>query len=266
MKFDLKKESEMFDRAAEYYDRYRPGYPTDIIRAFVQNAHLTAESKTLEIGAGSGKATELLTEFGFSIQCVEVGENLVQNGQMKFKNNKNISFECGRFENLTFPEASYDAIFAAQAFHWIPQPEGYEKCAKLLKKNGFLAPFWNMYLCNDSEEDQELLHLSRKYGGFADFVQREKVPDRIEKISDDIENSGFFSRPKVFRSYWEKRYTAEEYYGFVQTGNRFLQLPQQEKENAYRDLLRYEERYQWITRPYLTVLYLAQVRRNSIWS
>lgn len=47
MEFDVKKESEMFDKAAEYYDIYRPSYPKEIIEAFVNNADLNKDSKNI---------------------------------------------------------------------------------------------------------------------------------------------------------------------------------------------------------------------------
>lgn len=261
MEFDVKKESEMFDKAAEYYDRYRPSYPNEIIEALVNNANLNKDSKTLEIGAGSGKATELFKDYGFSIHCIELGENLVRNGKIKFENYSNVSFECGRFEELPDIEDEYNVIFAAQAFHWIPQPLGYQKCASLLRNGGYLAPFWNMYLYDDSEESRELLELSRKYGGFADFINEKQAEQRIEIISNEIEDSGFFNRPTIYKCFWKEEYTADEYYGFVLTGNRFLQLPDDVKENAHKDLIKYANRFNGkIVRPYLCVLYFAQLR------
>jgi len=52
--FDWKKERDMFNQMADYYDRYRPGYPNDIIKTIIERAGLIAGSKLLEIGAGSG--------------------------------------------------------------------------------------------------------------------------------------------------------------------------------------------------------------------
>lgn len=259
MEFDLKKESEMFDKAAEYYDKFRPGYPVEIVEAMVLNTKLCKDSKTLEIGAGSGKATEHFNNFGFSIRCIDPGENLVRNGNIKFSNNANISFECSRFEDLVEDYEKYDVIFAAQSFHWIPQPIGYKKCAEMLKDNGYLALIWNMYITYDNEEDNHLLELSRKYGGFADFVNEEQCSNRIHSIIQDIENSGLFEKPNIHKHLWEQEYTAEDYYGFVLTGNRFIQLQDLVKEQARQEIVEHARKYgNKIIRPYLCVLYLAK--------
>ncbi len=259
MEFDAKKESEMFDKAAEYYDKFRPGYPDEIIEAMVRHTNLNKDSKTLEIGAGSGKATEYLKDYGFSIRCIEPGENLVKNGKVKFSDYPNVSFECKRFEELEQNDEKYDLIFSAQAFHWLPQPIGYEKCAEMLHKNGYLAPFWNMYITYDNAADNELLKISKKYGGFADFVSEEQSKIRIHSIVKAIEDSGLFEAPTVYKHIWIQEYTAEEYYGFMLTGNRFLQLPEEVKQNAHAEIVEHASKFDGkIIRPYLCVLYLAK--------
>lgn len=257
---DYITESEMFDHAAEYYDRFRPGYPQQIMEALVQKAGLSSNSKMLEIGAGSGKATEQLLDYGFPIHCVEPGENLVQNGKLKFRFYPQISYECARFENLTTQDNQFDVIFSAQAFHWIPQPIGYQKCAEFLNENGSLALLWNLYLYDERQEHQELLELSRKYGGFADFISVSEVQRRIATDSMNIEQSCLFEKPTVIHIPWEKKYTLDEYFGFVQTGNRFIQLSEEKKESAYQELRLHFEKYGGtIVRPYLAVLYLSKV-------
>lgn len=259
MKFDAKKESEMFDKAAEYYDKFRPGYPKEIIETLVTNTQLSKDSTTLEIGAGSGKATEFFKDYGFSIRCIEPGQNLVRNGQIKYKDYSNIKFECGRFEEIEADTEKYDVIYAAQSFHWIPQPIGYQKCAQMLNDNGYLAVFWNMYLISDQKADNELLKLSQKYGGFADFVNEEQCENRIQSIVNSIQESGLFETPFVYKHLWEQEYTAEEYYGFVLTGNRFLQLSDEVKNNAHEEIKEHAKKFGGkIIRPYLCVLYIAQ--------
>ena len=259
MEFCQKKESEMFDLAADYYDRYRPSYPLEIIQSLVEYANVTKDSNLLEIGAGSGKATELLEGYGCKIHCVEVGEHLVERGKEKFAKNPNISFECGRFEELKIQEQTYDVIFAAQAFHWILQPIGDELCHRYLRKHGVLAPFWNMYLYDGSKEQQELVALSNRFGGFADFVSEKEVENRKRRIVKEIEASGLFQVEKGVEVHWTHEYSVEEYCGFLQTGNHFLGLSEETKQEAFQEVETLAMKYGGkIRRPYLTVLYLAK--------
>ncbi len=255
---DWKKESEMFNQAADYYDRYRPSYPEDIIDIIIKETKIQKGSRLLEIGAGSGKATELFTGRGFDILCIEPGNELVNIGNKRFEGNA-IRFETARFEEYNLPFQSYNVIFSAQAFRWIPQPIGYEKCAYALKADGFLALFWNMYITYDNKVDNELLEISNKYGGFADFLSEIDCEKRIQSIVTGIGDSGLFSMPKVFRTLWKQEYTADEYYGFALTGNRFVQKSNEEKHRAYIELDNLANKHKGvIERPYLCVLYLSQ--------
>lgn len=255
---DWKKESEMFDQTAEYYDTFRPSYPKDIIDQIISTTNINEHSKLLEIGAGSGKATALFAPYNFNIHCIEPGENLARNGRIKFSKSDNIKFEVGRFEDINLPLKYYHTIFSAQAFHWIPQPIGYEKCASILKDNGYIALFWNMYITFDNEFDNELVKISKKYGGFADFLTADGCEKRIDSIVSGINNSGLFNAPEVHRVLWNQQYCADEYFGFVNTGNSFVQKSEKEKLSAYKDIKELADKHgDFINRTYLCVLYLA---------
>ena len=78
-----------FNKQADFYDDNRPDYPEELITTIINRANLNTDSKALEIGAGSGKATKLFAEFGFEIICVEPGADLAAKGKDKFKD-KNI--------------------------------------------------------------------------------------------------------------------------------------------------------------------------------
>lgn len=254
-----KRESEMFNLTADYYDKYRPSYPMEIIDELVTRTNISEGAELLEIGAGSGKATELLKDRGYNICCIEPGKDLVANGKAKFKNYPNIKYECKRFEDYDAQKNFFDVIYAAQAFHWVPQPIGYKRCAEALKSSGYLAPFWNMYITFDNDVDNELLQISRKYGGFADFLSEEECEKRISSIVSSIGESGLFEKPDVYRHMWKQSYTADEYYGFVLTGNSFIQKSHEEKENAHRDIVNLANKHGGvIERPYMCVLYISQ--------
>lgn len=252
------KESEMFNQAAEYYDKYRPGYPQEIIYSLISDTEITEGSDLLEIGCGSGKATEQLTGNGFNIFGIDPGEDLVRIGNEKFKN-ETINFVKGRFEEYDFEQKKFDVIYAAQSFHWVPQPIGYKKSVDILKDNGYLALFWNMYILYDNDLDKELLEISKRYGGIADFVTKTECESRIDSIVSQIVESNLFEKPTVIRKLWQQDYTADEFYGFALTGNRFMQNSDEDKQKAYNDIVALAEKSGGIIeRPYLCVLYIAK--------
>ena len=255
---DFRKESEMFNQAADYYDRFRPSYPKEIVDSLISVTGISEGANLLEIGSGSGKATELFADKGYQILAVDPGQDLVKLGNERFER-KGVSFEVGRFEEFDLKKQYYDVIYAAQSFHWVPQPAGYEKCAYALKDNGYIALFWNMYILYDNELDKEILELSNRYGGMADFLKEEDCEKRIGTIVKGIEDSNLFESPTVVRQLWKQNYTADEYYGFALTGNRFMAKSDEEKARAYKDIVDLAEKHGgMIERPYLCVLYVAK--------
>ena len=252
------KESEMFNQAAEYYDKYRPGYPEEIIDSLISVTGISDKSDLLEIGCGSGKATEQLIGNGCNILGIDPGEDLVRIGNERFKN-ESINFVKGRFEEYDFEQKKFDVIYAAQSFHWVPQPIGYKKCAEILKDNGYIALFWNMYVLYDNDLDKELLEISKRYGGIADFVTESECENRIAAIVSQIVDSDLFEKPTVIRKLWKQNYTADDFYGFALTGNRFMQNTDEDKKKAYNDIVALADKNGGIIeRPYLCVLYIAK--------
>ena len=257
---NIRKESEMFNQAAEYYDKYRPGYPQEIIDSLISVTGITEGSDLLEIGCGSGKATEQFIGNGFNILGIDPGEDLVRIGNERFQN-ENIHFVKGRFEEHDFEQKKFDVIYAAQSFHWVPQLIGYIKCFDALKDNGYLALLWNMYVLNDNDADKELLEISKRYGGIADFVTETECESRINSIVSQIVDSDLFEKPTVIRKLWSQNYTADDFYGFALTGNRFMQNSDADKKKAYNDIVALAEKKDGIIeRPYLCVLYITRKR------
>ena len=58
MSKDLKHLRTTFNTSAEWYDRIRPGYPEALIDDVINLSAIPAGGRILEIGCGTGKATE----------------------------------------------------------------------------------------------------------------------------------------------------------------------------------------------------------------
>ena len=103
-----------FDRNAALYDSVRPGYPAAVTG--VLRAHVTG-TRVLEVGAGTGKATELLARGGYTVTAVEPGAQLC--AILRAKQLPGVTVTEPRFED--FRGAGFDLVLAAQAWHWMPQ-------------------------------------------------------------------------------------------------------------------------------------------------
>jgi len=255
---ERKQALQSFNKQADFYDNNRPDYPEELIATIMNKANLTVDSKMLEIGAGSGKATALFADFGFEITCVEPAVDFVKKGKEKFKDNKNIKYIVSPFEDYAEPIEYFDAIISAQAFHWVSQPIGYEKCANTLKKGGCLAPFWNLNLFRDDIDlDRELWAIVCKYEGWVSCMQEKDYAARMESIASKIAGSGLFSKPEIIHFYKEYNFTGDDYHNYIYKGGG-LDKTDEEKQACLEELTQLADKYNGIKRNFHYELYLTQ--------
>jgi len=259
MDLNMKTESERqaavnaFDEFAETYD-YRADYPEELVKVIINKTNLTTGSKLLEIGSGTGKATVQFADFGFEIVCIEPGIKMIEKAKAKLKA-KNIEFIHSSFEDYSAPLEYFDAVISAQAFHWISQPLGYEKCSMTLKKGGYLAPFWCIDLFGDSNLDRELWAIIEKYEAYVSCMREADYANRMESISSKIVASGLFSKPEIIHTYLDINYTADDYFNYVNCDTKH---PDEIKQALHEELLKLADKYNGIKRRYTCELYLTQ--------
>ncbi len=140
----IKKElAYTFDTVAPLYERLRPGYVDELYQRIFNFAPINESSNVLEIGIGCGQATFPILCTGCKLTAIEYGERLSKLCKEKFKEYKNFSIITGKFEEIDLSKNTYDLVFSASAFHWIPEDLGYPKVYSLLKNGGVFAQFAN---------------------------------------------------------------------------------------------------------------------------
>jgi SAM-dependent methyltransferase len=127
----------LFDRVAEEYDRARRGYPAELVDASCARAGLSAGSRVLEVGCGTGKLTVALVERGLRVDAVDPGESLLRVARERV-GTAPVRFHHGSFEDVELA-GGYEALFSATAFHWVDPQVGWAKAARLLRPGGLLA-------------------------------------------------------------------------------------------------------------------------------
>lgn len=132
-----------FDTQAEKYEKTRPGYVAELYNDIFEMIDINKDSNVIEIGIGGGQATLPILKTNCKLTAVEYGENLANVCCEKFKQYPNFSAVVGKFEDSDFEKNSFDLIYSASAFHWIPEEVGYKKVYALLKSGGVFARFSN---------------------------------------------------------------------------------------------------------------------------
>lgn len=259
MSIDWKAESRRFDAVAELYDRYRPGYPKEVIEQIITDSGLPERGKILEIGCGTGIATRLLAQRGYRILGIEQGANLAALARETLLSFPDVSITVNTFENWPPIRNEFDLVFSAQAFHWIDKKIGYAKAAYLLRDHGCLALLWNMY---PKPQSKIFDALNAAYQEFAPEINNPgNAPYRAlaKEREEEINHSGYFETVKVCCTPWSERYTTHDYLGLLNTYSDHLRLPEEQRECLFQAVARViDDNGGSIEKPYLAVSYLAR--------
>lgn len=82
-----------FDKIPEEFDRYRPRYCFGLFEKLLSVCSLNEEKEVLEIGPGTGQATEPILATGCKYTAIELGENFTSFMKEKFSRYK---IRCGK--------------------------------------------------------------------------------------------------------------------------------------------------------------------------
>ncbi len=132
-----------FNEDVKNYDKWRPRYTPALFRSIIDFAGLNSVSRALEIGIGTGQATQPFLETGCHVTAIELGSDLAQYTRNKFRSYPNLEVLQKDFEQYESKKNQFDLVYSGTAFHWIPAETGYSKAFGLLKPGGTLALFWN---------------------------------------------------------------------------------------------------------------------------
>ncbi len=247
----------LFDVAAGEYDLYRPTYPPAVIDEVISLSRLAPASRLLEIGCGTGKATELFASRGYRIDCVDPGRRLIELARSRCWMYPGVAFTAGRFEETSLPSRSYHLAFSAQAFHWVEQPVRLPKVARLLAPGGSLALLYNYPGRSTDPLLAKLSKLIRQESGGRLSLWR--YEDEVSGWVDEIAACSLFDTIRVICRPWHQRYTANSYAGLFRTYSDFLSLPQRLQSRVgqrIRQLIAKNGGY--VCRPYDCVLIHAR--------
>lgn len=131
--------SEGFAAGAGAYGRARPVYPVEAVDVLVRG--LPENARVLDLGAGTGKFTAMLKgRVGEIVALEPVAEMRAQLAHEI----PSVRVAAGAAEAIPFADAVFDAVFAAQAFHWFDETRAVPEIHRVLKPGGRLGLMWNM--------------------------------------------------------------------------------------------------------------------------
>ena len=198
-----------FSNKDENYVKYRPHYPKELIEFMQQKGLIKKGYKIGDIGAGTGKFTELLLQYGYSVIAVEPNGPMLEACKKIYGHYNDLTCLNGSSEHTKLSDISVDLITTAQAFHWFKMDETKKEWMRILKPDRYVALIWNSRIKgkNASSFQKEYENLVTKFG--KGYTRMQKNFQVQEKINILFEKNGY----KEFHTPYSQTFDFEELKG-----------------------------------------------------
>ncbi|GAA2428463.1 class I SAM-dependent methyltransferase [Actinomadura vinacea] len=213
--------AESFGVDAPRYDQARPGYPDALVARIVAGS---PGPDVLDVGCGTGIAARQFQAAGCAVLGVEPDARMAD-----FAGARGLQVEVAAFEAWQPAGRTFDAVIAAQSWHWVDPVAGAVKAARVLRPGGRLAIFGHVY-----EPPTEVAE------PFA-AAYRRAVPDSplngqparrpldlyqaaYAQVADKIRETEQFNDPEQWRFDWERSYTRDQWLDLLPTTGGLTQL------------------------------------------
>ena len=130
-----------FSTQAVTYAQGRPDYPRQLTGWLSDTLRIDAQSTVIDLGAGTGKFTRLLSTLAPTLIAVEP---VTQMGAQLTRLLPEVRLLEGTAEAIPLPPASADVLVCAQAFHWFSTEAALAEIHRVLKPDGRLGLVWNV--------------------------------------------------------------------------------------------------------------------------
>lgn len=230
-----------FGQVAELYDRARPSYPPEAVDALLGYGALTPGDPVIDVGAGTGKATELLAQRGLRVLALEPSAEMAAVARTRCAAYPGVQIVETEFERWA-PSARCPAVVSVQAWHWIAPDVRYVKAHEALVPGGTLAAIWSF---PDWERCAARESLRRAYRTAAadlaaDFpMHPDSEPTRLAgHWHAEIEASGRFTTAEVRAFAWSQAYTSAAYVALLGTHQDHILLPSRDRARLFEAVAR----------------------------
>lgn len=120
----------------DVYELGRPGYP----EAAVRHLEITSDTRTVDLGCGTGKLTRQLAGRCDLLIGIEPLPAMLDAFRHLLPG---VGVMAGAAEALPLRDSSVDHVVCASAFHWFDHERAIPEIARVLTRNGRLAIIWN---------------------------------------------------------------------------------------------------------------------------
>lgn len=237
--------TEKFSKKAEQYAKGRPDYPEEVID-YIKTL-IDDGAKVADIGAGTGKLTELLAKAGYEVFAVEPNADMYAQLSLAIAKYPNVKTIFATSEKTTLAYESIDLITVAQALHWFNLEEFEIECKRILKPNG-----WIIALYNNVSVGNNKIKLHDK--------DKNEIPKQAKYKTEATDI--FFINPIIQKYTNPISYTRESWLAYMMSHSH-SPLPAAENYNDYvrkvNEIFDYENKEGFLHRVIITTIYAQQI-------
>jgi SAM-dependent methyltransferase len=172
-----------FTDRVDNYAKYRPSYPPEAVDCIARLARMEAGSPVADIGAGTGKFTQLLLARGWRVWAVEPNDAMRAAAERDLASNPNFRSVAAAAEATGLSDHAVDLITSAQAFHWFDPAACKVEFRRILRPGGKAALVWNSRSVS-SPFMARYKEIADGTGGEHPRVDNEVTPATFERFFD----------------------------------------------------------------------------------
>ena len=139
----MKGDDKIFNGTADFYFRYRPTYPEELMDTITKETGLNPKWVVADIGSGTGILSTLFIEHGNQVKCVEPNDEMRQKSLEILSTRGKVEFIKGTGENTNLPDSSVDLVTCGQSFHWLDRRLAKKEFTRILRGRKWVALVWN---------------------------------------------------------------------------------------------------------------------------
>ena len=237
------------------YDSVRPAYPDEAVAALVDAARRARGAdasvqggplRAADIGAGTGKMSELLARAGLLVDAVEPSEAM----RAQASSIEGVTWHDGVAEQTGLPNDLYDIVVFAQSWHWVDSERAGLEAAWMLRPGGALGIVWNQM-----DVSIPWVHRLTRIMRSGDVHRPDKPPTP----------GGGFAPMTLTQVAWEDRMTPEQILTLGTTRSSYIRSSEAGRARMQENLRWYLYEHlgyapgETVTIPYTTLVWLTRL-------
>lgn len=203
----------VFEGAAYYYDKYRPGVPDELVDT-VMNDMDCAPDTLLDLGTATGNVLEQFAPRFNRIISVEPDVKMLEYAEKRLAD-YNAVFLNQKAENLSLPGLEVSLVTIGRALHWMDQDKVIRRLDKIVEPLGLIAVFGDRSIWRAEESwKQSAKRVVQQFLGQERRAGESRFTDP-EKRYEEVFRVHAFSDVKSYKFPVVRRLEIEEFIGLL---------------------------------------------------